>query len=100
MEFRYVSQEDPWLSMAYGDELHATISIHRSASEDYRPYFDRIEPIFWKYGGRPHWGKIHSLGYNELEQLYPRYRDFVEVRESLDPNERVVDNHLRKLFID
>ena len=99
LEFRYVSQEDPWLSMAYGDEPHATISIHRSASEDYRPYFDRIEPIFWKYGGRPHWGKIHSLGYNELEQLYPRYRDFVEVRESLDPNGRMLNNHLRKLFI-
>ncbi len=99
LEFRYVSPEDPWLSMAYGEEAHATISIHRNASLDYRPYFDRIEPIFWKYGGRPHWGKIHSLGFSELEQLYPRYRDFVEVRESLDPDGRMLNDHLRKLFI-
>jgi FAD-linked oxidoreductase len=98
LEFRYVSPEDPWLSMAYGDEPHATISIHRTASEDYRPYFDIIEPIFWKYGGRPHWGKIHSLGHNQLSELYPRYRDFLEIRESLDPEGRMLNDHLRKLF--
>ncbi|NKB35209.1 MAG: FAD-binding protein [Pseudomonadales bacterium] len=99
LEYRYVKPESPWLSMAYGDEPHATISIHRNASQDYRPYFDRIEPIFWKYGGRPHWGKIHSLGFSELERLYPRYRDFVEVRESLDPSGRMLNDHLKKLFI-
>ena len=26
LEYRYVSPEDPWLSMAYGEEPHATIS--------------------------------------------------------------------------
>ncbi len=98
LEFRYVSPEDPWLSMAYGDEPHATISIHRTASADYRPYFDIIEPIFWKYGGRPHWGKIHSLGYEQLRELYPRYRDFMEIRESLDPDGRLLNAHLRQLF--
>lgn len=98
LEFRYVSPEDPWLSMAYGDEPHATISIHRTASEDYRPYFDIIEPIFWKYGGRPHWGKIHSLTHRELSELYPRYQDFMEVRESLDPEGRMLNEHLQILF--
>ncbi len=98
LEFRYVSPEDPWLSMAYGDEPHATISIHRTASEDYRPYFDIIEPIFWKYGGRPHWGKIHSLTHRELSELYPRYRDFMEVREELDPEGRMLNEHLKTLF--
>lgn len=98
LEYRYVSPDDPWLSMAYGDEPHATISIHRTAREDYRPYFDIIEPIFWKYGGRPHWGKVHSLGHRELSQLYPRFRDFMEIRESLDPQGRMLNPHLRKLF--
>ncbi len=98
LEFRYVSPEEPWLSMAYGDEPHATISIHRTAFEDYKPYFDIIEPIFWKYGGRPHWGKIHSLTHRELSELYPRYRDFMEIRESLDPQGRMLNDHLRSLF--
>ena len=98
LEYRYVSPEEPWLSMAYGEEPHATISIHRSAFEDYRPYFDRIEPIFRKYGGRPHWGKVHSLGHDELNELYPRFRDFKEIREALDPHGRLLNNHLKKIF--
>ncbi|GJM14289.1 MAG: oxidoreductase [Pseudohongiella sp.] len=98
LEYRYVSGDDCWLSMSQGVEPHATISIHRMAREDYRPYFDIIEPIFWKYGGRPHWGKIHSLGYEELRALYPYYDDFLEIRRSLDPEGRMLNPHLRKLF--
>ena len=99
LEYRYVSRDDTWLSMSSGDEDHAAISIHRTAEEDYRPYFDLIEPIFWKYGGRPHWGKVHSLGASELTALYPHFRDFQEIRQSLDPTGRMLNDHLRKVFI-
>ncbi len=98
LEYRYVSGDDTWLSMAYGAEPHAAISIHRAAREDYRPYFDIIEPIFWKYGGRPHWGKVHSLTNKKLAQLYPRFNDFMGIRESLDPEGRMLNAHLRSLF--
>lgn len=98
LEYRYVSRDDTWLSMSSGHEDHAAISIHRDASEDYRPYFDIIEPIFWKYGGRPHWGKIHSLGAEQLTALYPRFDAFQAVREKLDPSGRMLNDHLRKLF--
>ena len=84
--------------MAYGDHPHATISIHRAASEDYRPYFNVIEPIFWKYGGRPHWGKVHSLTHLELTELYPRFKDFMELRRELDPQGRMLNPHLQALF--
>lgn len=99
LEYRYVSRDDTWLSMSSGDEDHAAISIHRTADEDYRPYFNLIEPIFWKYGGRPHWGKVHSLGARELSRLYPRFKDFQEIRESLDPTGRMLNDHLRKVFL-
>jgi len=98
LEYRYVAADDDWLSMSYGDHPHATISIHRAASEDYRSYFNTIEPIFWKYGGRPHWGKLHSLTHSELTELYPRYRDFMELRQELDPQGRLLNPHLRALF--
>ena len=98
LEYRYVSGDDDWLSMSYGDHPHATISIHRTASEDYRPYFDIIEPIFWKYGGRPHWGKIPSLTHKELTGLYPHFKDFMEIRKELDPQGRMLNAHLKALF--
>ncbi len=99
LEYRYVRRDDTWLSMSSGDEDHAAISIHRTAGEDFRPYFDLIEPIFWKYGGRPHWGKVHSLGAEELTRLYPRFKDFQALRAKLDPTGRMLNDHLRKLFL-
>ncbi len=98
LEYRYVSHDDTMLSMSSGEEDHAAISIHRIASEDYRPYFDLIEPIFWKYGGRPHWGKVPSLGASQLQALYPRFAEFKAIRQRWDPNGRMLNDHLRKLF--
>ncbi len=99
LEYRYIKRDNTWLGMSAGNEDHASISIHRMAGEDYRPYFDLIEPIFWKYGGRPHWGKIHSLGALQLRGLYPRFRDFEALRSKMDPTGRMLNAHLRELFI-
>jgi len=97
LEYRYVRGDDLWLSMDEGGD-RAAISVHRTATEDYRPYFDVVEPIFWKYGGRPHWGKLHSLGHAELTKLYPRFEDFRALRADMDPDGRLLNDHLRKLF--
>jgi len=100
LEYRYVRRDDTWLGMSSGDEDHAAISIHRVAAADYRPYFELIEPIFWKYGGRPHWGKIHSLGAAQLRELYPRFADFQALRSRFDPHGRMLNPHLHKLFME
>ncbi len=97
LEYRYVAGDDLWLSMFSGGP-RASISVHRDARFDYRPYFDIVEPIFWKYGGRPHWGKVHSLKHDQLAKLYPNFKDFLEMREALDPTGRMLNPHLRGLF--
>jgi len=97
LEYRVIASDDTWLGMCTS-EAKASISIHRMAGYDYRPYFDLIEPIFWKYGGRPHWGKVHSLGYKQLAALYPRMEDFIEVQKNFDPEGQMLNPHLRKLF--
>jgi len=97
LEYRYVRGDDLWLSMDEGGD-RAAISVHRTASEDYRPLFEAVEPIFWKYGGRPHWGKVHSLGCAELTKLYPRFEDFRALRAEMDPAGRLLNPHLRNLF--
>lgn len=97
LEYRYVARDDAWLSMNSGEAEHAAISVHQ-AGRDHRPYFELIEPIFWKYGGRPHWGKIHSLGARDLQRLYPDFERFLELRERLDPRGRLLNEHLAHLF--
>jgi len=99
LEYRYVARDDSMLSMSSGHEDHVALSVHRVASEDYRPYFDVIEPIFWKYGGRPHWGKIHKLGAEQLTELYPDFARFQQIRQDIDPRGRMLNDHLRTLFV-
>jgi L-gulonolactone oxidase len=36
-------------------------------------------------GGRPHWGKMHYRDAASLRTAYPRFDDFLAVREQLDP---------------
>ena len=61
---------------------------------DFAPYFAAVEPVFWKYEGRPHWGKLHALDAARLAALYPRFASSARVRRSLDPHRRLVNAHL------
>lgn len=97
IEYRYVKADDIPLSMFEGRDSCA-ISVHQHYAMDHHNFFAAIEPIFWKYQGRPHWGKLHSLGARQLEALYPRWKAFTEVRQALDPRGRFVNAHLAGLF--
>ncbi|MEE4361905.1 MAG: D-arabinono-1,4-lactone oxidase [Pseudomonadales bacterium] len=97
LEVRYIAGDECWLSMMHGGP-RVSISVHEFADRDHRPYFDAVEPVFWKYGGRPHWGKVHSLGHEQLTELYPRFEDFRALRARLDPRGRLLNDHLRTVF--
>lgn len=98
LEYRTVAADDAWLSPFYGRDS-ASISLHQYHRFDWRPLFNLVEPIFWKYQGRPHWGKLHTLRYAQLAALYPRWDDFQRVRCQLDPQDRLLNAHLRELLI-
>jgi len=98
IEYRYVKADDIWLSMFEGQD-GCSISIHQFGDLDYKAPFAVIEAIFWKYGGRPHWGKIHTLDAKRLAPLYPKHwQDFKEVRKTLDPQGKLMNVHLTQIF--
>jgi FAD-linked oxidoreductase len=97
IECRFVKGDDCWLSPFYRRDS-ISIAVHRFFEEDYQPLFKEIEPIFRKYEGRPHWGKLNTLGYPEFASLYPRFKDFLAIRESLDPSQRFANDYLKKTF--
>lgn len=97
IEYRYVKGDDITLSQFHGRDS-ASISIHQYYELDYHEYFAAIEPIFWKYEGRPHWGKVHSLNARQLGALYPRWNEFLAVREALDPQGKFLNGHLRSVL--
>ncbi|HTO70169.1 MAG TPA: D-arabinono-1,4-lactone oxidase [Myxococcota bacterium] len=97
IECRFVRRDDVWLSM-FHERDGFTISIHQYVDQDWRPYFAALEPIFWKHGGRPHWGKLHSLDAPRLAALYPRWAAFQKVRRALDPGGRLANAHLARVL--
>ena len=97
IEVRFVKGDDIWLSPFYQRDC-CSIAVHRYFDEDYAPYFRSIEPIFRKYHGRPHWGKLNTLQQPDFRRLYPRWKDFVEVRREMDPQGRFLNPYLRSLF--
>lgn len=97
IEYRYVKRDDAMLSMFQGRDTCA-ISFHQFYKMDYHNVFAQIEPIFWKYDGRPHWGKLHTLNARMLAPLYPRWKEFLAVREALDPKGKFLNAHLRSVL--
>lgn len=83
--YRFIAQDDGYLSPVCNRDSVA-ISVHQNASLPYQAYFDDIEPIVRAHGGRPHWGKRHSLHGEALSALYPRWSDFMQLRRSFDPH--------------
>ena len=96
-EFRYVKSDDIWLSPFQGRES-CSIAIHRYYEEDYKPLFAEIEPILQKHGGRPHWGKLHTLTAPDFAKLYPHWNDFLDVRQQMDPDGVFLNDHLKGVF--
>lgn len=97
IEYRYVQADDVWLSPFY-QRPGCSISCHNFHDRDYRKYFAAVEPIFWKYQGRPHPGKIHTLEAKQLAELYPRWNDFLRIRREIDPQGRLLNDHLHRVF--
>lgn len=96
-EFRYVKSDDIWLSPFQGRET-CSIAVHRFYNEDYHAMFKAVEPIFKKYHGRPHWGKLNTMTPKEFAAHYPNWRDFKEVRQTLDPHGKFLNPYLKQLF--
>lgn len=97
IEVRKTAGDTGWISPFEGAP-RVSIAVHAHQPDEYAWFYTLIEPILRKYGGRPHWGKLHSLGARELADLYPRFGEFQKLRAELDPKGRLINPHLGKLF--
>lgn len=93
LEIRFIGADDIWLSTAYERE-NAYIAIHQYHRMDDYGAFAAFEAIVAEHAGRPHWGKLHTLGAERLGALYPRFGDFLAVRDRLDPQRLFANAHL------
>jgi FAD/FMN-containing dehydrogenase len=99
VEVRVAAADDIWLSTAYGRDS-AYVAIHQYVGLPYTDYFRLFESIATSVGGRPHWGKMHTRAAAYLGSVYPRFADFLLIRDSLDPSRRFANPYLSQVFGD
>jgi L-gulono-1,4-lactone dehydrogenase len=97
VEVRVAAADDIWLSTAYQRDS-AYVAIHQFTGMPYREYFDLFESIVAGVGGRPHWGKMHTLDAAALRDRYPRFDDFVALRTKLDPTGLFANPYLDRVL--
>ncbi|NHC24672.1 FAD-binding protein [Nocardioides sp. IC4_145] len=99
VEVRSTPADDVALSTASGrDSFYLAFHTHRDA--DHCRYFALVEPVLRAAGGRPHWGKVHTMAAEDLAPAYPRFADFLALRDRLDPDRVFANAYLRRVLGD
>lgn len=94
-ELRAIAADDLWLSMAY---LRPSLAIHftwKLETEAVMHILPQIEAKLAPFGARPHWGKVFTLGPQQLSSLYPRMNDFRALVRRYDPHGKFTNAFLR-----
>jgi len=89
---RRVLPDDTLISMTSGtDEPSYALSFISYAHPQQRQSFFAFAELLSKslaamFDGRPHWGKVCPLSFNDIERLYPTLPKFREVCNTIDPD--------------
>lgn len=97
VEVRHAPADDVALSTASGRET-VYLAFHVNAQTDHTAYFTGVEAIMRSYDGRPHWGKLHTRTAEDLAPAYPRWAEFQQVRDRLDPHRVFTNDYLRRVL--
>ncbi|GLX94401.1 D-arabinono-1,4-lactone oxidase [Herbidospora sp. NBRC 101105] len=97
VEVRVTPPSTAWLSTAY-DRDSAYIACHVYRRTPNPGYFAAVEEIMTGLDGRPHWGKMHNTDATYLSQVYPRFRDFVALRDRVDPDRLFANAYLDRVL--
>jgi len=97
VEVRVAAADDLWLSTAHG-RASGYIAVHRYWRAEPTDYFAAVEEVMRAHGGRPHWGKMHGQDAQSLRTVYPRFDDFVALRDRLDPHRLFSNAYLDRVL--
>ncbi|MFC7497418.1 MULTISPECIES: D-arabinono-1,4-lactone oxidase [unclassified Nocardioides] len=99
VEIRVTPADDIPLSTSTGRES-VYLAFHTHRDMDHLAYFALLEPILRAHDGRPHWGKVHTRTAADLAPAYPRFAEFLALRDKLDPDRVFANAYLRRVLGD
>ncbi len=98
IEVRTHKGETGMLSPTQGQDC-AVLSFHVYKGMDSEPLFNWLYDYMKKWQGRPHWGKVNKLSADELHDLYPDLKRFLEIRKQYDPDNVFMNSWLEEKFL-
>lgn len=97
VEVRFTAADDIPLSTASG-RASGYLAVHMFKGQPYEKYFGAVEQVMNDLEGRPHWGKMHCQDAASLRSRYPRFGEFLAVRDSVDPHGRFANDYLDRVL--
>ncbi len=97
LEVRSAAADTLMLSTAHA-RTSGYIAVHRYWRDDHTEYFKEAESILAAHDGRPHWGKMHTQTASELRARYPKFDEFVAIRDRLDPDRVFANPYLDRVL--
>ncbi|GAA3748372.1 D-arabinono-1,4-lactone oxidase [Streptomyces tremellae] len=98
LQVRWQARDEAYLSPQYRRDA-VSLSVSGMPGTDYVPFLRAVDRRLRDRSARPHWGKLHFLDRDRVEELYPALDDFRAVRRSLDPRNVFLNKHLSDLLV-
>lgn len=98
-EIRTVAADRLWLSTAYGQDSVGFHFTWKQRQDEVEKLLPLMEEALAPFGARPHWAKLFHAGAGSVAGLYPRFSDFTDLAERMDPEHKFRNEFLtRKVF--
>ncbi len=96
-EIRFVKGDGFALSPCYGrDSVY--VGAYNADNRGWDELLSNFEKLAIKHNGRPHWGKEFNVGSDYLKSAYPKWDDFLKLRDEMDPDGQFRNSMLERLF--
>lgn len=95
-EIRTIAADNLWMSPCYQQDC---VTIHFTWKPDW-PAVSKLLPVIEKelapFNARPHWGKLFTISPAELNRIYKKMPEFVELSSRYDPQGKFRNEYLNK----
>ncbi len=96
-EIRFVKGDDYALSPCHGrDSVY--VGAYNADNNGWPELLSDFEQLAVKHQGRPHWGKEFNVGADYLRRVYPKWEEFIALRNAFDPERRLSNVMMERLF--
>jgi xylitol oxidase len=85
-ELRTMAADPFWLSPTQGEDVLCIAFTWQKHPVEVAALLPDLEALLAPFDGRPHWGKMSSLGPSAVAGLYPRLADFRDLVRRADPD--------------